>query len=206
MSTRLDLAGLDRIRQRLRNVVNPDATDLMASWMKIIDDDNRRGVLAALDKDGNPMTPVTYRPKPGSKGRLTGAQRNNPKKGARRGVFAGLGTHPAGTNNNLTSAEYRRLAGPPLAPRGAFSRVITNLRPRYGRLTSGVWEAVGYWDEVVSRKGKRFLHYHFNGATGGGKKRNVVLPRRDLRGVRPPGLEKARKALKAWAIDLLRRT
>lgn len=204
MPTQIDLSGVDRLRAKLRNLVAPDATPLMASWMRAIDEDNRKGVLAGTDKDGNPMTPVTYRPKPGAKGRLTAAQRNDPKKGARRGAFAGLGAHPAGTNNNLTSAEYRRLAGPPLAPRGAFSRVITNLRLRFGRVSATAWEAVGYWDEVVSAKGVAFLRYHFDGASGGGPKRNVTLPRRDLRGVRPGGREKARRSLRAWILDVLR--
>lgn len=200
---KLDFSGLDRLKTRLDRIVNPDATPLMASWMRIIDEDNRKGVMAGLDKDGNPMAPVTYRPRPAAL-KTTKAQRNNPGKGVRRGAFAGLGSHPAGANNNLSSSEYRRLAGPPLAPRGPFSRVITNLRLRFGRLSSGTWEAVGYWDEVVNRKGRRFLHYHFDGATGGGKSRTVVLPRRDLRGVRPEGRLKAMRAMKAWAIDLIR--
>lgn len=199
----IDLAGLDRLRAKLKNVVNPDATPLMAAWMKIVDDDNRRGVLAGLDREGHPLAAVTYRPKPSAL-KATPGQKNRPKKGARRGAFAGLGSHPAGTNNNLTSAEYRRLAGPPLAPRGAFSRVVTNLRLRFGRVSTFAWEAVGYWDEVVSATGKRFLHFHFDGASGGGRKKNVTLPKRDLRGVRPDGRAKARRALKAWVLDAIR--
>lgn len=204
MTRALDLSGFDRLRDRLLNVVNPDAAPLMVSWMKTIHDDNRRGVLAGLDKDGRPMVPVTYRPRPTAQKRLTAAQRNNPRKGARTGAFAGLGAHPAGTNNNLTSAEYRRLAGPPLAPRGAFSRVITNLQLRFGRIDSHHWEAVGYWDEVVSTQGLPFLHYHFDGATGGGRNRNVTLPKRDLRGVRQWGRDKVRRSLRAWMIDVIR--
>ena len=208
MPTTTARSGLGRLTARLKRIAHPPDSDcnrLMLSWTKIVDDDNRRGVLAGLDRDGNPMPAVTYRPKPAAK-KPTAAQRNNPAKGARRGEFAGLGTHPAGTNNNLSSSEYRRLAGPPLAPRGAFSRVITNLKFRWGETAAGlIWTLVGYWDEVVNRKGDRFLRYHFDGATNGGRKRNVTLKRRDLRGVRPDGVEKARKALRAWALDLIRR-
>jgi hypothetical protein len=204
MPSTLDLTGLDRLRARFANLVNPDATPLMVTWMRIIDDDNRKGIMAGLDKDGIPMRPVTYRPKPAST-RPTAAQKNDPRKGARRGQFAGLGSHPAGLHNNLSSAEYRTLAGPPLAPRGPFSRIITNLVTRFGRISAMAWEAVGYWDEVVSRKGERFLHYHFDGATGGGRRRNVTLPRRDLRGVRPEGVQKARDAGRNWMIGEVRR-
>ena len=203
MATRIDLSGGDRLLERLRKIAAPDPTPLMVSWMRTIDEDNRTGIMAGLDKDGNAMVPVTYRPVPSPR-RATRAQKNNPKKGARRGAFAGLGAHPAGTNNNLTSAEYRRLAGPPLAPRGMFSRVITNLRLRFGRASLDTWEAVGYWDEVVDRDGKRFLHYHFDGASGGGRSRSVTLPRRDLRGLRPAGREQARRSLRAWILDVIR--
>jgi len=87
--------------------------------------------------------------------------------------------------------------GPPLAPRGAFSRVITNLVTGYEVLASGAYSAYGLWNEVVNAKGRKFLHYHFEG-TG-------RLPVRDLRGVRPEGVERARKAAKAWMLDLIRR-
>lgn len=207
MATRLDLSGLRRIRERLRRFSAPTDSDLALlgeAWGKIIDDDNRRGVLAGLDRYGNPMAPVTYRPRPPGPGRLAGRQKNNPAKAARRGHFAGFGPHAAGLNNNLTSAEYRRLGGPPLAPRGAFSRVITNLKIRFGR--QGAWKflTVGYWDEVVSTKGVPFLMAHFTGKRTG-RGRRTRLPVRDLRGLRPEGRKKAFTALKAWAIDLLRR-
>lgn len=196
MSSTIDLSGLDRLVERFRKIANPDPKPLMLSLSKIVEDDNRKGVLAGIDCRGNPMPPVTYRPKPAPI-KLTRAQKNNPKKGARRGVFAGIGAHPAGTNNNLTSAEYRRLAGPPLAPRGAFSRVITNLRFLFGEPVPGTqWELIGYWEEVVNTKGQRFLHYHFEGS---GR-----LPVRDLAGIRPAGVAKARNAARAWLIDQVR--
>jgi hypothetical protein len=191
MPSTVDLAGLDRLMARFRKIANPDATPLMVSWMETIDSDNRRGVMAGLDKDGNPLVPVTYRPKP------PGVK--SPRK-------RGRGAYNPGAAGNLSSSEYRKLSGPPLAPRGTNSRVITNLKTRYGRTgpLGLLWEAAGYWDDVVDRHGAPFLHHHFNGATGGGRRKNVTLPQRDLRGIRPEGREKARKALRAWAIDIIR--
>jgi hypothetical protein len=192
-----DLSALEKMRAKLGRLehLSPEATPLMLSWMRTIDDDNRRGILAGTDKDGRALYPVQYRPV-GRGGRLTSSQKNTAKKGARRGPFVGLGPAAAGLNNNLTTAEYRLLGGPPLAPRKGFSRVITNLKTGWSRIGGGVWQAFGYWDEVVSVKGRRFLHYHFEGA---GR-----LPKRDLRGVRPWGLAKARGAAVAWMRDIVR--
>ena len=195
----VDTSGGARLHARLGRIVNPAATPLMCTWMRIIDDDNRRGILSGVDCNGSPMAPVKYRPVPPT-AKLTANQKNNPKRGAKRGQFAGFGRHPAGLINNLSSPEYRHLAGPPLAPRGAFSRVVTNLKLRFGQLGVGAWEAVGYWDEVVSRTGRQFLTYLFDGLG-----RRGSIPRRDLRGVRPDGKAKAAKACRAWMIDLIRR-
>jgi hypothetical protein len=194
-----DLSGLDRLTARFRNLVNPDARPLMegkAGWMAIIEEDNRKGLLAGTDRYGNPMIPVTYRPKPPS-GKPSAQQRNMANARKKRGVFAGLGLHAAGLNNNLTMAEYQRLTGPPLIPRFQFSRLITNLKTLYGRASSTMWEAVGYWDEIVNKKGLPFMQYHFNG---------IGQKRRDARGVRPEGKVKAKKAMRNWIISEIRRS
>lgn len=197
-----DLSGLERLRARMRHIENPDAGPLMISWMKIIDDDNRRGVLAGTDKDGRLMYPVKYRPV-GRPKKLTIFQRNTANPHARRGDFAGLGLFASGVHNNLSPAEYRRLAGPPLAPRKGFSRVITNLRTKYGRVSARVWRAIGYWDEVVSKEGVPFLIAHFEGLRTG-RKGATKLPKRDLRGVRPEGVHRARVAARGWMLDAIR--
>jgi len=190
MPTTLDLTGLDRLQARLLRIANPDATPLMKMWMRIIADDNRRGVLAGLDKHGNPLIPVTYRPK--------GPKSTHVKPSRKKGAYN------AGIGGNLTSSQYRKLTGPPLAPRGQQSRVITNLLTDFTPASianrNGRWEAWGYWDEVVSRKGVPFLKYHFDGAT----LKHGFLPQRDLRGLRPQGIEKARLAMRAWAVDQVR--
>ena len=155
-----DATGLDRLTKKFQKLSKPPTPTLMITYMKIIADDNRRGVLAGLDRYGNPLAKLKYRPIAESQKKLTKAQKNNARGS---GKFAGFGLHAAGVNNNLTSSEYRRLTGPPLAPRGAFSRVITNLGTRFGQTSAKTWEAVGYWNEVVNKKGNMFLHYHFNG-------------------------------------------
>jgi hypothetical protein len=193
MASIVDLRGLDNIVNRVRRLERLDATPLMATWMKIITDDNRKGVLAGLDKDGNPMRPVTYRPKGptvGIKAKSASRFRNN-QAANKRGAFLGFGPHASGLNNNLSRGEYEQLTGPPLAPRGQFSRVITNLIPDFAPSADGrVWTAWGAWFDVVSTKGRPFLHYAFG--------------RRDLRGVRPEGRLKARKDAIAWMADQIR--
>ena len=155
-----------------------------------MDEDNRRGVLAGQDGDGVAMTPVTYRPKkPGVKLDDRAAARAKAQDETRA-------VQQRGAGGNLSSSEYRQLDGPPLAPRRQFSRVITNYTQSYGQVSHGVWEVVGAWIDVFSKKSVAFLRYHFDGTS--------KLPKRDLRGVRPWGIEKARKAARAWMIDQIR--
>lgn len=191
--TKVDLSGLDNMMRRIAMLGTLNMTPLMKTWGDIIQKDNKRGILAGLDKNGLPMRPVTYRPV-GKVAKLTAKQRNatNPRK--RASVFGGFGNLPAGLNNNLSSSEYRKLDGPPLAPRKEYSRVITNLLPGVieGMPGERVWMVTCTWADVVSKKGVSFLPYHFNGSTN--------LPARDLRGVRPEGLAEARKV----AINFLR--
>ncbi len=180
-----DYAGLGRLQDRLQAFVHTDPAPLLAQWRIIIEEDNRKGILAGLDKDGQPMRPVTYRPKPAAK---TWGKAKQAKH------LAGA-TSPA--HNNLTSAQYRRLAGPPLAPRGAHSRVITNLLTGSGwDSAERVWFAEGAWFDVVSRRGVPFLPYHFHLLPS-------RLPKRDLTGVRPWGRQRALTALVAWGKSLL---
>ena len=205
-SAATDLSALDRLKGRLARVEHASANPgpVLVSLMKIIVEDNRRGVLAGTNKDGVAMPAVTYRPKGTAKG-TTAAQRNVANARLRKSSYAGLGLHAAGLHNNLARREYERLGGPPLAPRGASSRVITNLKTGWQRTSGTTWEAYGYWDEVVSMEGVPFLHAHFTGAATG-RGHRVHLPIRDLRGVRPEGHEQARRATVNWMRDVLRAT
>lgn len=209
--------AITRLMARLRKLQNPDATPLMATWMRLIVEDNRRGVLAGLDKDGNALAPVTYRPIATVKrtktpvgyrfdlvtegAKLTREQKLGVTRG-KTGRFGGHGPLASGLHNNLTYAEYKQLGGPPLAPRGPFSRVITNLKTEFAQQDSGVfsgrsaWMAYGWWDQVVARDGTtKFLKYHFHG---------IGQKKRDLTGVRPEGVKKARAAAINWMRDMVR--
>ena len=185
MNPTLDLTGLGRMQERLRKLGDPDATTLMVSWMKTVDDGNRRGVLAGIDARGVAMAPVKYRP--------VGAPLRPDRK---RGGFGGFGPGARGLHNNLTSAEYKRLTGPPLAPRGLGSRVITNFMTDYAKLRVGYWQTTSWWQDVVSTRGVSFLRFHFDGA--------AHLPRRDLRGIRPDDVKKCAASARAWMIDAIR--
>jgi hypothetical protein len=195
----LEWAGYDRLIVRLGAIANPDAGPLMLEFERIILADNRDGALRGVDKNDVPYAPVTYRPKAPGPVKTTAVQRNN-RPANRRGVFAGLGPSAAGENNNLTPAEYRLLGGPPLAPRGPHSRIVTNLAVDSNSApVNGVWEAWGEWVEVASTTGKYFLPYLFEG-----KGRYGAIPARDPRGVRSAGRAKALAAAKTWLVNVVK--
>ena len=188
MSTaHIALGGFDRWREALAAILGADYYPLMEQWEVIMTKDNKRGILAGLDKDGNPVKPVSYRPIPGGLRPTTRRQRNFVR--GRRGTFFGFGPAAAGLHNNLTTAEYKRLGGPPLAPRGAFSRVITNFGTDATQ-TGPPWFVTGFWDDVVDVKGRPFLDRAFR--------------IRDMRGVRPRGKDEARKAAVKYVKGLIR--
>lgn len=191
--TTLDLNNLGNtpLIRRLNQVRRTNAAPLMVSWMKILDDGNRRGILAGLDGKGVPLTPVKYRPVGPKKHQIKARKRG-------RGAFQGIGA------SMPTSEEYRRMTGPPLAPRGVNSRVITNFAVDYAQLRINVWQVTYWWHDVVSKRGVPFLGFHFRGATGGGRRHNVTLPVRDLRGVRPDDQAKIQRALQAWMEEQVR--
>jgi len=183
---RFNVDALDRIRGQIERFRKPDVRPLLTRWEKRIVADNTRGILDGKDKDGRDMAAVTYRP--GKQTSKWGVKEQ--RKLERRAVFTG-GKFAETAHNNLTGAQYRRLAGPPLAPRGKFSRVITNLYTGQGYDSARrVYYAVGAWADVLSGKGIAFLIYHF---AGGGR-----LPRRDLRGIRPQGQAECLRDLEDW--------
>lgn len=183
------IRGCERIQRRLGAIehVMDHAGDLMKHWRILMEEGNRNGVLAGTDCDGHPMLAVTYRPKDPRK--LTVNERLGQRVSLRRGRFAGAGNYDEHTllpNNNLTSSAYRRLTGPPLAPRGQFSRVITNFKTTtFQTETHGNWVVIGTWDQVMSPSGYHFLPDLFE--------------TRNLRGVRPDDLAKMRKTILPWA-------
>jgi hypothetical protein len=197
------IRGCERIQRRLSEIahVMDHAGDLMEHWQRLMEEGNRKGVLAGTDKDGNPMIPVTYRPRftranyggAGKPVKLTLSQRLGQYSRKMRGEFAGRGTAISGINNNLTTSEYRMLDGPPLAPRRQFSRVITNFEAESHQAEEhGYWLVIGSWREVVSVKNYAFLKHLFDG--------DPPQPGpRDLRGVRPDDLAKMKATIVPWA-------
>jgi hypothetical protein len=191
----VNFRGLNRLAAKFRRLENPDFATLMASWSEIMQSDNRQKILAGEDRYGSHMIAVRYRPK-GPTVSIRAKSASRFRNNAKKGVFGGFGAHAAGLHNNLTRGEYEQLTGPPLAPRGVFSRVITNFATTIVQLSATAWEVVGGWSEVVSTRGVAFLRAHFEGYGH--------LPVRDLRGVRPVGLEKARRSLVSWLRDQVR--
>lgn len=188
MPSEFSWLGYDALSRKLQRLADPDATPLMVAWQKILVEDNRKGVLEGRDMDDAPFPPLKYRG--------GAAAPTKGRKGKAHGTVA-IGAHNPGIGANLTNAEYRKLTGPRLAPRGENSRIITNYMTKPGRDVGDRfrWYAAGAWLHVVNRKGEEFLDYHFDGM---GKN-----PRYDLRGLRAWGQKLAREALKQWVDKLL---
>lgn len=72
--------------------------------------------------------------------------------------------------------EYRGKTGPPLAPSGASSRVVTNFRAD-ARRRGGQWRIIAGWVGILSDRGVPFLGFHLVGAG-----RNPI---RDIAGISP---------------------
>lgn len=169
--------------------------DIMIDAEKTISEGNRRGIMEGTQGDGSQMPATKYR---GSMAAATKTRKGN-DYGRTTGKYKGPALVVNGKrgkatkrNGNLTTAEYRKLTGPAMAPRGDESRSIANLFTRHFK-QGGTWIAQGAWINVVSAKGRPFLRYHFRG--------NGTLPRRDLRGVRPRDLA----AFKRRSVAILKR-
>lgn len=206
--------------ETMTNYVGP----LINAWTDVLIEDNRRGVMQGLDGDGKPMAPTKYRHSIVQKGAGEAGDKFFNASGeaftnmetpsafffANLSGAMGVGSRP-GPSGNRSSREYRRASGPPLAPFGPGSRVISNytVEPviENGGNTIGV---EGGWDDVVSTKGVEFLPFHFRGATSSKAffaksiaGDNFHLPRRNLVGLRRWGRIQARKELEAWIEWLL---
>lgn len=177
--------GYQKLQVALQSIYRPDPTLVLEGWQKDIVEDNRAGVLSSRDKDGNPAPPLRYR---NGKGKPTAARKRGHYGTNRNRMLTSSG-------DNLTTAEYRKLTGPRLAPRGARSRVIANLVTGLG-YEAPDWFAEGVWLNVLNRKGEKFLDCHFDAKD----------PRMhyDLRGVRPEGMQRVRVRLLSWALGLLK--
>lgn len=205
--------GARAFTARLETVENY-ADDLVARWAAVLVEDNRRGILAGLDKDDRVMFPTSYRTSYVQAGR-TRAGYVKSAYGYAVNVSGGPGPgFKPGPAANLRSSEYRKMTGPPLAPRGEASRVISNYTVAPVLAASGEIGVQGGWDDVVDRRGRPFLKYHFSGTgmhRGGayaswarrrGVGRGKNLPRRNIAGLRDWGRKQARKELREWIAEL----
>lgn len=95
-----------------------------------------------------------------------------PLKGPRKGQYAGK-------------------SGPPLAPSGTGSRVVTHFRAK-ARQRGGAWQVVAGWAGVVSRQGVPFLPFHDQGSG--------PLPRRPIFGVSPRTHAAIREIVKGFVV------
>jgi hypothetical protein len=202
----VDLGDLGRFAARMKRltifaddrnpILNRAIGDLLKSWERRLEEGNRKGVLAGLDKDGHPAPALTYRPR-GEVRKLTVAQRLGQHSRKKRGQYSG------GTSAGLTTTEYRHLDGPRLAPRRQFSRIIANVETGQGKDTTQrfVWFASLAWRDIVSRKGYRFLKVHFDGLPLG---KGGPVKRYDLRGIRPVDRDLMKRDLRNWVKLLIR--
>lgn len=182
-----EFPGYDRLRRRFDALGKPDPRELLREWGKLIVEDNRAGVLAGIDKDGNPAPPLKYRGGSGTPTRFR--KRTSQRFGTT--AFRYKGT----AGDNLTRDQYKRATGPRDAPRRSMSRVITNLTLREPYQDgSGTWWVEAYWADVVSRQGRPFLKFLFDGTR--------FIPKYDLRGVRPAGKQMAMSLLRSWLNSL----
>lgn len=206
--------------ETMTNYVGP----LLKAWTFVLIEDNRRGVMQGIDGDGKPIVPTKYRKsivqagagQAGDKFFNARGQAFSNMESAGGITFANLSGEArvgfkGGTGGNATTSQYKKMTGPPLAPRGPASRVISNytIEPVVGTNTVGV---EGGWDDVVSKTGVPFLPFHFKGGgiNNPGKMfansiagNNYDLPRRNLVGLRMWGKTQARKELNAWVKWLL---
>lgn len=195
--------ALTRLVARFRALANGPTTDEWHVIGKILSrvmaEDNRKGVLTGTDKDDRRMPPLKYR-----NGKAIRAKAREGKKlGKVNGRFKGSDASPKFgklSHNNLTTAEYQRLTGPRLAPRGDESRVISNYVQTYKVDRAGNRYSLivtGKWKDVLTPRGDPLLPMHFEGLG-----RN---PKYDLRGVRKWGMTQCRTESAAWLRALIAR-
>lgn len=186
---------------------------LLNNLYGVIVEDNRKGVLQGLDKDGKPAPPLRYRNGAGRKTNARSVKRGTfglqdasayQGRGVARGSFTAKTLGRVGLtrvsrttlpHNNLTTEEYKKLTGPRLAPRRDQSRVITNLVMLRHRFERGMWVVTATWRDVLTPKGKQLLPMHFDSRRSSMKY--------DLRGVRPWGVQKAGVIARQYVRQLL---
>lgn len=186
--------GVTDVERSLARLIAPDTTPLAEAWARIIVEDNRVGVLRGEDAEGLPMLACISRTSIASSASHRSAAGGLGTQNAQPKLGTGLGTSIQ-SSPNLKSSVYKKLTGPPLAPRGEESRVVANFVTRT-HFEPGRTRVEAGWLDVVSPKGTEFLPFHFSGTNR--------LPQRDLAGIRPWGQAAIFDALEIWIEDLLK--
>ena len=121
--------GFDDLSRKLGQLAEPDpetVRPLMERWEQIIYDDNRRGLLAGLDKDGQPLIPLQ-------------SKRKGKYKGAQGPVLSPFSEHSRAIAN-LVTAHLQDAQGRYVAF-GAWDDANNDGGPNYADLIA--WHAVG---------------------------------------------------------------
>ena len=90
----------------------------------------------------------------------------------------------------------RRGSGPPLIPRGARSRFITNFEVTW-EIQGSSMALKGRYVNILSKSGRSFVQYHLNGTSR--------LPKRDVAGITPKGWQKIRERQHAFVQEIAAR-
>lgn len=141
--------GLKALSQRLSkagqalSLQSPAFRAASDAVVRELDEINAAQRLAGLDKNGRPLAPVKYRPVKGAGGKSSKGVRR--RKGSARSNYG-----------NLSGSEYRKLSGPPLAPRGRASRVISNYFAE-ASIENGKWSVEAGWKDIKDADGKDFF-------------------------------------------------
>jgi hypothetical protein len=174
----VNIESTDKLISQIEDFEAIDFSPLMEEWRDILQTDNEQNL--GIDAFGIPMDDVTYRP--------------DAKAGTRKPIDYSILEY-----NNLTSGHYRTLGGPPLSPRGPDSRVTQNFRTDWDR-DGNEWVTRMWWEDFLSLDSLQILPFHAEGS-----EHNPKLPIRDLLGIRPGAVAKARDALVKFVNKLLGR-
>lgn len=177
--------GLKAVADRFRRVAdpaNPRASTALADCTREILADNRRGLLAGLDADGNPAPPLKSR-----------AEIRRPGPGQRSFAFKAATARRFAPKRPARFAAYQQTAGrgPRLVPRGARSRAIADLKPGRPIPDAKGWRLVAQWVGIP------WIAYHLSGSTR--------LPRYNVRGVRVEGRRSMAARFARFVVEELRR-
>jgi hypothetical protein len=228
-----DNGAFNRISARLKGVEvisDYDMETLLIEWKQIIVEDNRRGVLAGLDKDGVEMQAVTYRgqaatAKPRAR---SGDARGSNLKSSRRGVIREtmvkggrrIGVNPRGAEKvfggvnrfkGVTTYSFTSSKGAAILPNNNLAtRVYKQLdgpplapRRESSRVIANLMTSHDTTEMSAEALWAEVVSpkgVPFLKAHFNGEN---GLPVRDLRGVRPWGVAQARAAVRKWASWLL---